>query len=112
MHDRADGQAKGGGRRYGKENNLKHRGGGKHLAVSNVEYAEPKLIKDDFYSTYAVFNIKGTIPEILGFVMDYAPTSIELIKTKEIKISPPDLQALLVYKNIEKFHYSGTYEGL
>jgi hypothetical protein len=44
--------------------------------------------------------------------MDYAPTSIELVKTKEIKISPPDLQALLVYKNIEKFHYSGTYEGL
>ncbi len=69
--------------------------GGKHLAVSNVEYAEPKLIKDDFYSTYAVFNIKGTIPEIFGFVMDYAPTSIELIKTKEIKVSPPDLQALL-----------------
>lgn len=68
---------------------------GKKLEVSDVEYADPQEVKDGFFSSYSKFKIKGDVMDLFGFVMDYAPSSIELLSQKEVKLSAADLQGLL-----------------
>ncbi len=68
---------------------------GKKLEVSMVEYAEPQKVEQDFFSAYATFNVKAEINEIFGFILDYAPSVIEVINTSETKVSSTDLQGIL-----------------
>ena len=68
---------------------------GKKLEIKDESYAEPKEVKDGFYSSFADFKIKGSVVDLFGFVMDYAPSSIEVMTTKDTKLSITDLQALL-----------------
>ena len=68
---------------------------GKKLEVSMVEYAEPQKVEQDFFSAYATFNVKAEINEIFGFILDYAPSVIEVINTSETKESSTDLQGIL-----------------
>jgi hypothetical protein len=68
---------------------------GNKLEVSEIEYADPNEVKDGFFSSFARFKIKGNVVDLLGFVMDYAPSSIELLTTRDTKISMTDLQALM-----------------
>ena len=63
--------------------------------IEEESYAEPKEVKDGFYSSFADFKIKGSVIDLFGFVMDYAPSSIEVLTTKDAKLSITDLQALL-----------------
>ncbi len=67
---------------------------GKKLAVSSQTYGEPKLIQDDFYSVYCTFNIKSDLLSLFYFVIDYAPSSIELLTTKQVGVKAVDLQGL------------------
>ncbi len=68
---------------------------GNKLEVKEEEYAEPQLVKDGFYSSFAKFKIKGKMIDLFGFILDYAPSSIEVLATKDTKISITDLQALM-----------------
>jgi hypothetical protein len=68
---------------------------GNKLEVSETEYADPNEVKDGFFSSFTRFRIKGSVVDLLGFVMDYAPSSIELLTTRDTKLSMTDLQALM-----------------
>ena len=68
---------------------------GNKLSVNEVEYAAPNEVKDGFFSSFASFKIKGSTADLFGFVMDYAPSSREVLTTKDVKLSTTDLQALM-----------------
>lgn len=68
---------------------------GNKLEVKEVEYADPQEVKDGFYTSFSKFKIKGNVVDLFGFVMDYAPSSIEIVSTKDVKLSITDLQALM-----------------
>ncbi len=65
---------------------------GKKLEVSSQTYGEPQLMKDGFYSVYSTFNVKSDIVSLLGFIMDYAPSAIEVVEARPVKINAVDLQ--------------------
>ena len=73
-------------------NNLEENG--KKLAVSDITYSEPKLVEEEFYSAFSTFKIKSDITSIFGFILDYAPSSTELLSTKNLSVSPADLQGI------------------
>ena len=68
---------------------------GNKLQASEIEYADPKEVKDGFFASFSKFKIRGRAADLFGFVMDYAPSSIEVLSTRETKLSVTDLQALL-----------------
>jgi hypothetical protein len=68
---------------------------GKKLEVSSESYSEPKLVEKDFYSAFATFNIKADFMSLVNFVLDYAPSSIEVLKPGKMEVSLADLQTTL-----------------
>jgi hypothetical protein len=68
---------------------------GSKLEVSDATYSEPKKVEQDFYSAFATFKIKADPVAAFGFVLDYAPSSVEVHNAKDIKLSITDLQAIL-----------------
>jgi nucleoside diphosphate kinase len=68
---------------------------GKKLEVREIRYGEPKKVEQDFYSVFATFTVKSDITSIFGFILDYAPSSIEVLSSGELKISLADLQGIL-----------------
>ena len=68
---------------------------GNRLEVSAEEYAEPNPVNEGFYSAFARFSIRGNLVDLFGFVMDYAPSSIEVLTIKDAKLSATDVQVLL-----------------
>ena len=68
---------------------------GNKLAVTDVTYSEPQKVEADFYSAFATFKIKADPTSIFGFVLDYAPSSIEVLNTRELRLSMSDLQGIL-----------------
>lgn len=68
---------------------------GKKLDVSDVVYGEPKLVEQDFYSAFATFKIRAPTSAIFGFILDYAPSSIEILSMRDTRVSMADLQAIL-----------------
>ena len=74
-------------------NNLEENG--KKLTVSDVTYSDPKEAGNDFYSAFSTFKIKSDVQSLFSFVLDYAPSSTEVLATKDVKISAADFQAVL-----------------
>ena len=71
------------------------REGGKKLTVFEDNYSDEKDVGNGFFSAFATFKIRADIASIFGFVLDYAPSSIELVNTSSVSISATDLQAAL-----------------
>ncbi len=68
---------------------------GKKLEVSNEEYSEPKAMENDFFSAYVKFDISGDLDSIFNFVLDYAPSSIEILEPEKVTMEMVDLQTML-----------------
>ncbi len=68
---------------------------GNKLAVNDVTYSEPQKVEADFYSVFATFKIKAEPTLLFGFVLDYAPSSIEVLNIKDLKLSASALQGIL-----------------
>ncbi len=68
---------------------------GKKLEISNVKYSEPKEVENDFFSAYAEFEIQGDFDSLFNFVLDYAPSSIEVIEPSKIILDMATLQTSL-----------------
>ena len=75
---------------------------GKKLEISNVKYSEPKEVENDFFSAYAEFEIQGDFDSLFNFVLDYAPSSIEVIEPSKIILDMATLQTSL--KDYIKFY--------
>ncbi len=71
------------------------REGGKKLTVYEDNYSDEKEVGNGFFSAFANFKVRADLPSIFGFVLDYAPSSLELMNTSNVKISATDLQAAL-----------------
>ncbi len=75
---------------------------GKKLSISNDTYSEPREIEmkelekaGKFYSAFAKFNVSADLESIIGFVLDYAPSTIEVIKPFNLNVNITSLQAIL-----------------
>ena len=68
---------------------------GNKLEVRDVTYSEPQKVEAEFYSVFATFKIKADPTSIFGFLLDYAPSSIEVLNTRELRLSISDLQGIL-----------------
>lgn len=68
---------------------------GKKLRISNAVYSEPKELEKDFYSAYVTFNVSSDAESVINFILDYAPSAIEVIKPEGLKISMSSFQTLL-----------------
>lgn len=68
---------------------------GKKLIVSDEKYSEPKEVENGFFSVYAEFNIEGDFDSIFNFVLDYAPSSIEILEPNKLTLDMATLQTAL-----------------
>lgn len=68
---------------------------GEKLEVKDVTYGEPKKVEQDFYSVYSTFKIKADPSAIFGFILDYAPSTIEVLNAGDARVSMADLQGIL-----------------
>ncbi|MCL4398901.1 hypothetical protein M1293_00095 [Candidatus Parvarchaeota archaeon] len=68
---------------------------GKKLKITQVEYGDPKPMREGFFSAFARFTVTSDIESIFGFVLDYAPSSIEVLNKKNVSLSMSAFQALL-----------------
>lgn len=67
----------------------------KGSTVSNEKYAEPKKVGDKYFSTFVEFEVEvKDIEELLGIVVDYGPSTIEVIEPHEFKVDSTSLQAI------------------
>ncbi len=68
---------------------------GEKLEVKDVSYGEPQKVAQDFYSVFATFRMKADPTAIFGFILDYAPSSVEVLTAGDTRISMADLQGML-----------------
>ena len=68
---------------------------GKKLEVNEVTYGDPTPVEQDFFSAFVTFRLKAEINEIFGFIIDYAPSVIEVLNTGDTKVTSADLQSVL-----------------
>ncbi|MBE5729129.1 hypothetical protein IHI26_01685 [Candidatus Parvarchaeota archaeon] len=68
---------------------------GKKLRIYNEVYSEPKELEKDFYSVYVTFNVSSDIESLFNFILDYAPSTIEVIKPEKVDLPISSLQTLL-----------------
>ena len=59
---------------------------GKKLRIYNEVYSEPKELEKDFYSD---------MESLFNFILDYAPSTIEVIKPEKVELPISSLQTLL-----------------
>jgi hypothetical protein len=68
---------------------------GSKLTPTDVIYGEPQKVEQDFYSAFATFKIKAEPAFVFSFILDYAPSSIEVLNSGNINLSFVDLQGIL-----------------
>lgn len=68
---------------------------GKKLKVTDVSYGEPQKVEQDFYSAFSTFKIKSDPTSIFSFILDYAPSTIEVLNSGDVRVSMSDLQGIL-----------------
>ncbi len=63
--------------------------------IFDIQYFEPIEVKDQFYSVYAKFKLRGELEDVFGAIMDYGFANIEVIEPQRIEISAVELQSIL-----------------
>jgi hypothetical protein len=68
---------------------------GKKLEARDVEYGEPKKVEQDFFSAFATFKVRSDPTTIFNFILDYAPSTVEVMNGGDVRVSIADLQGIL-----------------